>query len=94
MSEIPKKYNPKVAEDKWQAYWSAEGTYKWDDQIGRDDTFSVDTPPPTVSGSLHIGHCFSYSHQDFLVYAAATLCQLTFLLITHTGHLTQKAIRH
>ncbi len=67
MSEIPKKYDPKVAEDKWQAYWSAQGTYKWDDQIGRDDTFSVDTPPPTVSGSLHIGHCFSYSHQDFLV---------------------------
>ena len=39
----------------------------YDPTRGRDETFVVDTPPPTVSGSLHVGHLFSYSHQDFVV---------------------------
>ena len=67
MSEIPNKYDPKAAETKWQSYWAEQQTYAWRSTESRDNTFSVDTPPPTVSGSLHIGHCFSYAHQDFLV---------------------------
>ncbi|MCX5757574.1 MAG: class I tRNA ligase family protein, partial [Candidatus Hydrogenedentes bacterium] len=65
--ELPKKYNPREIEDRWIAYWKAQRTYAWDPTRGRDETFVVDTPPPTVSGSLHVGHMFSFSHQDFIV---------------------------
>lgn len=65
--ELPKQFNPEEAEPRWQAYWQENGLYKWDPAKGRDETFVVDTPPPTVSGSLHVGHMFSYSHQDFIV---------------------------
>jgi valyl-tRNA synthetase len=40
---------------------------KWNPEIERDKTFVIDTPPPIVSGSLHIGHVFSYTHQDIIV---------------------------
>jgi valyl-tRNA synthetase len=67
MTELPKKYNHIDAEKKWRDYWEKEGTYTWDPTQGRDTTFSVDTPPPTVSGSLHIGHVFSYTQTDVVV---------------------------
>ena len=54
-------------EAKWRAYWEDKGTYRWDPSRGRDDTFVVDTPPPTVSGSLHIGHVCSFTHTDVMV---------------------------
>ncbi len=44
--------------------WEAEGVYRFDRSATRDDVFAIDTPPPTVSGSLHIGHVFSYTHTD------------------------------
>ena len=44
--------------------WESEGTYRFDRSASRDEVFSVDTPPPTVSGSLHVGHVFSYTHTD------------------------------
>lgn len=65
--ELPKRYEPKDIEDKWKARWAENHIYAWDSSRGRDETFVVDTPPPTVSGSLHVGHMFSYSHQDFIV---------------------------
>jgi len=65
--ELPKKYEPRAIEDRWIAWWKANRTYAWDPARGRNETFVVDTPPPTVSGSLHVGHMFSYSHQDFIV---------------------------
>ena len=65
--ELPKKYKPEEAETKWLKAWAAQGTYKWDPAKTREESFVVDTPPPTVSGSLHVGHLFSYSHQDFIV---------------------------
>ncbi len=65
--ELPKKYEPAEMEAHWQASWEAKRLYAWDPSRGRDETFVVDTPPPTVSGSLHVGHLFSYSHQDFIV---------------------------
>ncbi len=45
-------------------HWDAEGVYRFDRTATRDAVFSIDTPPPTVSGSLHIGHVFSYTHTD------------------------------
>ncbi len=65
--ELPKNYEPEQSEEKWRSYWKKGGIYAWDPQRGREETFVVDTPPPTVSGSLHVGHLFSYSHQDFVV---------------------------
>jgi valyl-tRNA synthetase len=51
-------------EERWAARWAAAGTYAFDRRRPRDEVFSIDTPPPTVSGVLHIGHCFSYTHTD------------------------------
>ena len=62
--ELPKKYKHTEAEDKWRSKWAKDGVYDWDPTKNREETFSVDTPPPTVSGSLHIGHVFSYTHTD------------------------------
>jgi len=67
MSEIPEKYAHLEIEDKWRSLWDEWGIYRWDPTVPRDQTFVVDTPPPTVSGSLHVGHVFSYTHQDLLV---------------------------
>ena len=44
--------------------WEADGTYRFDRTASRDQVFAIDTPPPTASGSLHIGHVFSYTHTD------------------------------
>ena len=67
MSEIPKRYKHLEAEERWRSQWDEQGIYNYDPSRGRDETFVVDTPPPTVSGSLHVGHVFSYTHQDLLV---------------------------
>ena len=67
MSEIPKRFDHKAASIRWQEAWDAWKLHRWDPTVGREKTFVVDTPPPTVSGSLHVGHVFSYTHQDLLV---------------------------
>jgi valyl-tRNA synthetase len=67
MAEIPKKYDHLAVEEKWRQRWEEGGIYRWDPTLPRDQTFVVDTPPPTVSGSLHVGHVFSYTHTDLLV---------------------------
>jgi valyl-tRNA synthetase len=51
-------------EERWAGRWASAGTYAFDRRRPRDEVFSIDTPPPTVSGVLHIGHCFSYTHTD------------------------------
>jgi valyl-tRNA synthetase len=53
-------------EDKWDRAWSEQGTYTFELGRPRDQVFSIDTPPPTVSGSLHVGHVFSYTHTDIV----------------------------
>src|SRR5690242_6207357 len=46
--------------------WAADGVYEFDRSRPRAEVYSIDTPPPTVSGSLHIGHVFSYTHTDVI----------------------------
>ncbi|WP_393971365.1 valine--tRNA ligase [Oxyplasma meridianum] len=54
-------------EDKLKKYWEEEDIYQFKiNPLGRDKNFSIDTPPPTVSGKMHMGHAFSYPHQDFI----------------------------
>jgi len=65
--ELPKNYNHNELETGLVDSWESEEVYRWDPSKSREETFVVDTPPPTVSGSLHVGHLFSYSHQDFIV---------------------------
>lgn len=64
---LPKHFDAPQAEARWDAKWQQDGIYRYDPSRGRDETFVVDTPPPTVSGSLHIGHVFSYTHTDIIV---------------------------
>ena len=64
--DIPKNYNPKEAEIKWLKFWEKEKIYAFDPE-SKAEIYSVDTPPPTVSGKMHLGHSFSYSQQDFVV---------------------------
>ena len=61
---IPDKPTLEGLEDRWDNAWEAAGTYRFDRSRTRDQVFSIDTPPPTVSGSLHVGHVFSYTHTD------------------------------
>jgi valyl-tRNA synthetase len=63
---ISKHFDAAGAERRWDAEWERRGTYRYDATRPREETFVVDTPPPTVSGSLHIGHVFSYTHTDVL----------------------------
>jgi valyl-tRNA synthetase len=64
-SGLPKRYNPRTAEPRLQAFWQALGTYDFA-PAGDAPVYSIDTPPATVSGHLHLGHCYSYSHTDFI----------------------------
>ena len=61
---VPEKPSIEGLEAKWGEWWEAAGTYRFDRSKPRDDVFAIDTPPPTASGSLHIGHVFSYTHTD------------------------------
>ena len=63
-TRIPEKPSLDGIEARWSARWDADGTYRFDRTATRDQVFSIDTPPPTVSGSLHVGHVFSYTHTD------------------------------
>jgi len=64
--ELPKRYNAEESEKKWMEFWEKENIYRFD-QESKAEIYSVDTPPPTVSGKMHLGHSFSYSQQDFVV---------------------------
>jgi len=66
-TELPKHFDAPAAEARWDAEWARRGVYTYDPARPRAETFVVDTPPPTVSGSLHVGHVFSYTHADVIV---------------------------
>ena len=59
------KYNFRESEKKWQEFWQEKGIYHFD-KNSQKPIFSIDTPPPTVSGKIHIGHIFSYSQAEFV----------------------------
>ncbi|MYJ34744.1 MAG: valine--tRNA ligase, partial [Acidimicrobiaceae bacterium] len=63
---VPDKPVLEGLEAKWDADWEASGIYRFDETRPRAEVFSIDTPPPTVSGSLHVGHVFSYTHTDII----------------------------
>lgn len=62
---LDKKYDFKTAEKRWQDFWQENGTYKFD-KDSKKPIYSIDTPPPTVNGKIHIGHIFSYSQAEFI----------------------------
>ncbi|MDP3640258.1 MAG: valine--tRNA ligase [Nanoarchaeota archaeon] len=63
--ELPQQYNSKEAEPKWQQYWEEQEIYVFHPDPEKE-TYSIDTPPPTVSGKMHMGHAFSYTQQDII----------------------------
>jgi valyl-tRNA synthetase len=66
MSRVPEKPTIDGAEARFVKQWEQDGVYRFDRSAKRENIFSIDTPPPTVSGSLHMGHVFSYTHTDTL----------------------------
>jgi valyl-tRNA synthetase len=61
---VPERPTLDGLEAKWSAVWERDGIFSFDRSAPRERIFSIDTPPPTVSGSLHVGHVFSYTHTD------------------------------
>lgn len=62
---LAKKYNAKESEKKWQDFWQEKGIYKFNSN-SEQPVYSIDTPPPTVNGKIHIGHIFSYSQAEVM----------------------------
>ena len=62
---LEKKYNFKETEPKLQNFWKEKGVYSYDPDSSKE-IYSIDTPPPTVSGNLHIGHIFSYTQAEMI----------------------------
>ena len=63
---VPDKPSLEGIEARWLERWETDGTYRFDRSKSRAEIFAIDTPPPTVSGSLHVGHVFSYTHTDLV----------------------------
>jgi valyl-tRNA synthetase len=64
---LPSHFESARVEELWDRRWGESGIYRYDPSKSREKTYVVDTPPPTVSGSLHVGHVFSYTHTDLVV---------------------------
>src|SRR6201989_2952062 len=63
---IPDKPALEGLEAQWMRHWEENGVYRFYAPRPRDEVYSIDTPPPTVSGSLHVGHVFSFTHTDLV----------------------------
>ena len=66
LTPLPDKVGVDGLEGKWREHWDAEQTYAFRNTRDRASVYSIDTPPPTVSGHLHVGHVFSYTHTDII----------------------------
>jgi valyl-tRNA synthetase len=64
--QVPEKPSLDGLELKWSEWWDRMSTYRFDRSKEREEIYAIDTPPPTVSGSLHIGHVMSYTHTDLI----------------------------
>src|SRR5947207_1796845 len=62
---LAKHYKPDITEPELQALWQKSGIYHFSREA-KEPVYSIDTPPATVSGRLHLGHTYSYSHADFM----------------------------
>jgi valyl-tRNA synthetase len=67
MTRVPEKPSLDGLEARWSERWDAGGTYRFDRTKSREEIYSIDTPPPTVSGSLHMGSVFGYAQTDSIV---------------------------
>src|SRR5215216_2729080 len=63
---VPEKPALEGLEAKWNTRWEASGVFRFDRTRPRAEVYAIDTPPPTVSGSLHVGHVFSFTHTDLV----------------------------
>lgn len=66
VSSVPEKPTLSQLEEKWGKKWVTEKTFAFDRAVAREQVYAIDTPPPTVSGALHVGHVFSYTHTDLI----------------------------
>ena len=64
--QVPQRVSVDGLEERWANIWEEQQVYAFNRQAQRSEVFSIDTPPPTASGSLHVGHVFSYTHTDCL----------------------------
>ena len=64
MRDLPAKPSLDGLEDKWGRRWEEAGVYRFPRGVGRSHVYAIDTPPPTVSGSLHMGTVFGYAQTD------------------------------
>jgi len=64
--QLDGEYDPAAVEPKWQDRWVDEDTYAYGGETDPDTLFTIDTPPPTVSGDLHMGHLYQFTLQDFV----------------------------
>jgi valyl-tRNA synthetase len=64
--QVPEKPSLEGLEEKWGNSWVNNNTFGFDKNCDKSSVYSIDTPPPTVSGSLHVGHVFSYTHTDLI----------------------------
>ena len=64
--KVPNRVSVDGLEERWEQTWEEQQVYAFDREAEREQVFSIDTPPPTASGSLHVGHVFSYTHTDCL----------------------------
>ncbi len=63
---VPEKPSVEGLEAAWGERWESAGTYRFDRSRSRGAIYAVDTPPPTVSGYIHVGHVMSYTHTDVI----------------------------
>ena len=64
MKAFPDSYDAKASEEALKTRWAEEKAFQWDPAAPADSDYVIDTPPPTVSGALHIGHVYSYTQAD------------------------------
>src|SRR5256886_15483500 len=67
MTRVPEKPSLDGLGVRWSERWDTDGTYRFDRAKTREEIYSIDTPPPTVSGSLHMGSVFGYAQTDSIV---------------------------